>query len=63
MRNMQIFSVEPINCWRDKMSNKRRKKSIFDSEPKRRQRPERRRRPRRKRVGYATQVMREAWTP
>ena len=62
-RSMKTFSVEPINFWRDKMSNKRRKKSVFDPEPKRRPRPERRKRPRRKRVGYATQTMREAWTP
>lgn len=45
------------------MSKRRQKKNIFDSEPKRRQKPERRKRPRHKRVGYATQVMREAWTP
>lgn len=46
------------------MSNKRRKKSIF--EPKRRPRPERSKRPRRKNkrvIGYATQTMRDAWTP
>jgi hypothetical protein len=46
--------------------SKRRKKSVFDSEPKRRPRLERRKRPRRKNkrvVGYATQTMQEAWTP